>query len=179
MNILNKWKTIILIFLVIILLLYNISISSKYKKYIEEDKEQFIKEINNLIIKSKGKIDNIISNKDETNLQYEDIELLMMYHEDLERNIVGFKKKSNFINKNISEEFQKIWDKYNYDEEINFRDTFIYYRDFLKRIEYKDDIMLNDDDINMLNGIYNLYKEIRNDITGEINFYNLSVKGYN
>jgi len=67
-------------------------------RYIEVDKEQFITRINNLIIKSKVKIDNITSNKDELYIDYKDIELLTMYHDDLERSLFGFKKKADFIN---------------------------------------------------------------------------------
>ncbi len=164
MTILNKWKTIILILLVIILICYTIGINAKHRRYIDEDKEQFISKINNLIIKSKVKMDNIISNKDEIYIEYKDIELLMMYHGDLERTVFGFKKKANFINEDLSAEFQKLWDKYNYEEEINLKDTIIYYENLLKRIEGKENVILNDDDVYMLEGIYKLYNEIRKDI---------------
>lgn len=164
LGILNKWKTIILIPLVIILLLYTIGINSKHRRYIDEDRHQFINEINNLITKSKVKMDNIILNKEEIYIEYKDIELLMMYHGYLKRNVFGFKKKSNFINKDVSDGFQKLWDKYNYEEEINLDDIFIYYENLLKKIKDKDNMMLNDDDVHMLNGIYNLYNEIRKDI---------------
>lgn len=132
-------------------------------RYIEVDKEQFITRINNLIIKSKVKIDNITSNKDELYIDYKDIELLTMYHDDLERSLFGFKKKADFINKDESNEIQKLWDKYKYMEEINLDSVSIYYENLLKRIEGKDYIMLNDD-VYMLEAIYNLYNEIRKDI---------------
>lgn len=163
MVILNKWKTIILILLVIILL-YTVSINSRYRRYIDEDKEQFISKINNLAINSKVKIDNITSNKDEIYIEYKDIELLMMYHDDLERSVFGFKKKADFINEDVSTEFQKLWDKYKYMEEINLDGTSRYYENLLKRIEGKENVMLNNDDANMLEAIYNLYNEIRKDI---------------
>lgn len=163
MVILNKWKTIILILLVIILL-YTVSINSRYRRYIDEDKEQFISKINNLAINSKVKIDNITSNKDEIYIEYKDIELLMMYHDDLERSVFGFKKKTDFINEDVSTEFQKLWDKYKYMEEINLDGTSRYYENLLKRIEGKENVMLNNDDANMLEAIYNLYNEIRKDI---------------
>lgn len=162
MALLNKWKTIILILLVVILL-YTIGINNSLMRYIEVDKEQFITRINNLIIKSKVKIDNITSNKDELYIDYKDIELLTMYHDDLERSLFGFKKKADFINKDESNEIQKLWDKYKYMEEINLDSVSIYYENLLKRIEGKDYIMLNDD-VYMLEAIYNLYNEIRKDI---------------
>lgn len=37
-----------------------------------------------------------------------DIELLTMYHDDLERSLFGFKKKADFINKDESNEIQKL-----------------------------------------------------------------------
>lgn len=157
----NKWKTTILILLVIILTFYIICINSKHTRYIDEDKHQFTKEINNLITKSKVIMDNVISNKEEC-IAYKDIELLMIYHGDLKRNVFEFKKKSNFIDKSISDGFQKLSDKYNYEEEINLENTHIYYENLLKRIE--DNAMLNNDDVQMINGIYNLYNEIRKDI---------------
>jgi len=92
-----------------------------------------------------------------------DIELLTMYHDDLERSLFGFKKKADFINKDESNEIQKLWDKYKYMEEINLDSVSIYYENLLKRIEGKDYIMLNDD-VYMLEAIYNLYNEIRKDI---------------
>jgi hypothetical protein len=159
--ILNKWKTIILILLVVILL-YTIGINARLRRYIEVDKDQFITRISNLIIKSKVKIDNITSNKDEVYIEYKDIELLTMYHDDLERSVFEFKKKADFINKDVSNEIQKLWDKYKYVEEINLDSTSIYYENLLKRIEGKENIMLNDD-VYMLESIYNLYNEIRKD----------------
>ncbi len=161
MAILNKWKTIILILLVVILL-YTIGINARLRRYIEVDKDQFITRISNLIIKSKVKIDNITSNKDEVYIEYKDIELLTMYHDDLERSVFEFKKKADFINKDVSNEIQKLWDKYKYVEEINLDSTSIYYENLLKRIEGKENIMLNDD-VYMLESIYNLYNEIRKD----------------
>lgn len=160
MAILNKCKTIILIFLVVILL-YTIGINSRYRRYIDEDKEQFRSRINNLITKSKVKIDNITSDKDEVYIEHKDIELLMIYHDDLERSVFRFKKKADFINKDVSNEFQKLWDKYEYMEEINLDNTRKYYENLLKRIESKGNIILNDDDVYMLEEIYNLYNEIR------------------
>lgn len=160
---LNKWKTIILILLVVILL-YTIGINARLRRYIDQDKEQFITRINNLIIKSKVKIDNITSNKDEVYIEYKDIELLTMYHDDLERSVFGFKKKADFINKDVSHEIQKLWDKYKYEEEINLDSTRKYYLNFLKRIQNKENVMLNNDDVYMLEAIYNLYNEIRKDI---------------
>ncbi len=159
----NKWKTIILILLAIVLI-YTVGINSRHRRYIDEDKEQFINKINNLIIKSKVKMDDITSNKDEVYIEYKDIELLMMYHDDLDRSVFGFKKKANFINEDVSTEFQKLWDKYKYMEEINLEGTRIYYENLLKRIEGKENVILNDDDIYMLEAIYNLYDEIRKDI---------------
>ncbi len=145
-------------------MLYTVSINSRHRRYIDEDKEQFISKINNLAINSKVKIDNITSNKDEIYIEYKDIELLMMYHDDLERSVFGFKKKANFINEDVSTEFQKLWDKYKYMEEINLDGTSRYYENLLKRIEGKENVMLNNDDANMLEAIYNLYNEIRKDI---------------
>lgn len=159
----NKWKTILLILLAIVLI-YTVGINSRHRRYIDEDKEQFISKINNLIIKSKVKMDDITSNKDEVYIEYKDIELLMMYHDDLDRSVFGFKKKANFINEDVSIEFQKLWDKYKYMEEINLEGTRIYYENLLKRIEGKENVILNDDDIYMLEAIYNLYDEIRKDI---------------
>ena len=109
-------------------------------------------------------MDDITSNKDEVYIEYKDIELLMMYHDDLDRSVFGFKKKANFINEDVSTEFQKLWDKYKYMEEINLEGTRIYYENLLKRIEGKENVILNDDDIYMLEAIYNLYDEIRKDI---------------
>lgn len=149
--------------LLVVILLYTIGINNSLMRYIEVDKEQFITRINNLIIKSKVKIDNITSNKDELYIDYKDIELLTMYHDDLERSLFGFKKKADFINKDESNEIQKLWDKYKYMEEINLDSVSIYYENLLKRIEGKDYIMLNDD-VYMLEAIYNLYNEIRKDI---------------
>lgn len=104
MEILNKWKTTILILLVIVLIFYIIGINAKHARYIDEDKLQFTNEINNLITKSKVIMDNIISNKDEY-IEYKDIELLMIYHDDLKRKLFEFKKKSKFIDKSISDGF--------------------------------------------------------------------------
>ncbi len=163
MAILNKWKTIILILLAIVLI-YTVGINSRHRRYIDEDKEQFISKINNLTIKSKVKMDDITSNKDEVYIEYKDIELLKMYHDDLERSVFGFKKKANFINEDVSTEFQKLWNKYKYLEEINLDGTSIYYENLLKRIKGKENVMLNDDDVYMLEAIYNLYDEIRKDI---------------
>ena len=161
--ILNKWKTIILILLVIILI-YTVGINSRYRRYIDEDKDQFISKINNLIIKSKVKMDEITSSKDEVSIEYRDIEFLMMYHDDLERSVFEFKKKAYFTDKDVNTEFQKLWDKYIYLEEINLDDTSKYYKNLLKRIEGKEIIILNDDDVYMLEAIYNLYNNIRKDI---------------
>jgi len=159
-----KWETIILMFLVILLLFYTIGINSKHKRYIDEDKEQFISKIDSLIDKSKDKIDSIITNNDEAYIKDEDIEILMMYHHDLKRSVFGFKKKTKYINKDVSDGLQKVWDKYNYEEEINLEDTIIYYEDLLKRIGNKENLMLKDEDVHTLKGIYELYIEIRKDI---------------
>ena len=137
---------------------------STHKKYIDEDKEQFISKIDSLIDKSKDKIDSIISNNDEVYIKNEDIEILMVYHHDLKRSVFEFKKKTDYINKDVSDGFQKVWDKYNYEEEINLEDTIIYYEDLLKRIENKENLMLKDEDVHTLKGIYELYIEIRKDI---------------
>lgn len=76
-----KWETIILMFLVILLLFYTIGINSKHKRYIDEDKEQFISKIDSLIDKSKDKIDSIISNSDEVYVKDEDIHTLKGIYE--------------------------------------------------------------------------------------------------
>jgi len=109
-------------------------------------------------------MDNIVSNKNEIYIEYKDIELLMMYHGDLERSVFGFKKKANFINEDTKDGFQKLCDKYNYEEEINLEDTAIYYENLLKRMEGKENLILKDDDVYMLEEIYNLYNEIRKNI---------------
>lgn len=163
MEMLNRWKTIILIILVVILL-YTIGTNSGYRRYINEDKEQFKSNINNLIIKSKVIIDNITSNKDEVYIEYKDIELLMMYHDDFERSVFGFKKKADFINKDASNEFQMLWDKYKFVEEINLGSARKYYENLLKRIENNENVILSDDDVYILEGVYNLYNQIRTDI---------------
>lgn len=161
---LNKWKTIILMFLVIILLFYTISINSKHKRYINEDKGQFISNINTLMNKSKLKMDSIISKNQEIDIEDKDIEILMMYHNGLKRSLFGFKKKANHINEDVSDEFQRIWDKYNYEEDINLEDTTIYYENLLESVKNKESLKLEDEDIRMLEGIYNLYNEINKEM---------------
>lgn len=153
-----------MLILLVIVLIYTVGINFTHRRYIDEDKEQFISKINNLIIKSKAKMDDITSNKDGVYIEYKDIELLMMYHDDLERSVFGFKKKSNFMNEDVSTGFQKLWDKYRYMEEINLDGTSIYFENLLKRIEDKENLILNDDDVYMLEAIYNLYDEIRKEI---------------
>lgn len=161
--ILNKWKKIILILLAIILI-YTIGFNSRHRRYIDEDKEQFLSKINDLIIKSKVKMDDITSNKDEVYIEYKDIELLMMYHDYLDRSVFGFKKKVDFVSKDISTEFQSLWDKYKYEREINLDGTREFYENLLNRSEGKEAILL-DDDVYMLGEIYILYDKIRKDIT--------------
>lgn len=85
----------------VIILIYTVGINSRYRRYIDEDKDQFISKINNLIIKSKVKMDEITSNKDEVIIKYRDIELLIMYHDDLERSVFDFKKKAYFTDKDV------------------------------------------------------------------------------
>jgi len=128
----------------------------------DEDKEQFVNTINNLIVKSKMKMDEITSNRDKVNT--EDIELLKMCHEDLEKNLFEFKKKAQFISKDVSNGFQELWEKYEFAEEINLDTTNKYYENLLKRIGTEEIVTLNDDDIPMLEAIYNLYSDIRKDI---------------
>ena len=164
MKILNKWKIIILILLTITLAFYIIGINSKHKRYIDEDKEQFISNINTLKNKSKFKIDSIISNNEQIYIEEKDIEILKMYHDELKRSIFGFKKKANHINKDISYGVQKIWDKYNYEEDINLEDTIIYYENLLESVKNKDGLKLEDEDVRMLEAIYNLYNEIDKEI---------------
>ncbi|NLY76819.1 MAG: hypothetical protein GX080_01860 [Tissierellia bacterium] len=150
-----------MILLVIILLYSTISINSRFRRYVDEDKEQLIYTINSLIIKSKGKIDSIISNIDEAYIEYEDIQLLMMYHDNLDKSLFGFKKKAYFINNDISTELQDLCDKYKFAEKINLDNVREYYKNLLTRIESGENIMLKDDDVYMLESIYNLYNQIR------------------
>ncbi len=150
-----------MILLVIILLYSTISINSRFRRYVDEDKEQLIYTINSLIIKSKGKIDSIISNIDEAYIEYEDIQLLMMYHDNLDKSLFGFKKKAYFINNDISTELQDLCDKYKFVEKINLDNVREYYKNLLTRIESGENIMLKDDDVYMLESIYNLYNQIR------------------
>ncbi len=164
MKILNKWKTIISILLVITLFFYIISINSKHKRYIDEDKEQFSSNINTLMNKSKLKMDNIISNNEEIDIEDKDIEILMIYHNDLKRSIFGFKKKAKLINEEVRDGIQEIWDKYNYEEDINLEDTIIYYENLLESVKNKGNLKLKDEDIRMLEGIYNLYNEINKEM---------------
>lgn len=153
-----------MLILLAIVLIYTIGINSRHRRYIDEDKEQFISKINDLIIKSKVKMDDITSNKDEVYIGYKDIELLMMYHDDLDRSVFGFKKKVDFISEDVSTEFQSLWDKYKYEREINLDGTRKFYENLLKRLEGKETILLNDDDVYMLGDVYILYNEIRKDI---------------
>ena len=150
-----------MILLVIILLYSTISINSRFRRYVDEDKEQLIYTINSLIIKSKGKIDSIISNIDEAYIEYEDIQLLMMYHDNLDKSLFGFKKKAYFINNDISTELQDLCDKYKFAEKIKLDNVREYYKNLLTRIESGENIMLKDDDVYMLESIYNLYNQIR------------------
>lgn len=161
----NRWKNLVLIVLLITLVFYTIGLNSKHRRYVNEDEEQFIKRINNLIDKSKSKIDNIISHEEEGYIEYRDIELLMIYHSNLERSIFGFKKKSNLINKDIGNKFQKLWDEYNYEKEVNLQDISKYYEKFLERIDDEDKVIAEDDDIYMFESIYKLYNQIIKEIS--------------
>lgn len=164
MKILNKWKTIILILLVVTLLFYTIGINTTHKRYVEEDKEQLLRKIDTLISRSKFQMDNIIPNDDNIYIDEKDIEILMMYHTDLERSLFGFKKKAALINKDIDKKFQNIWDNYKYEEETNLEETTIYYENLLKNTKNKDNLTLQDGDIKELEEIYNMYNKIRKDV---------------
>jgi len=63
---------VILIFISIVSLLFSNSIYSKQKRYINEDKQQFLYEINNLISKSKAEVDNMILNNEKKYIDYKD-----------------------------------------------------------------------------------------------------------
>ncbi|CAK7027287.1 hypothetical protein [Tissierella carlieri] len=170
MTIINKWKAwvVVLIPISIVSLLFAISVYSKQKKYIDEDKQQFIYEINNSITKSKVEIDNIILNKEEIYIDYKDIKCLMIYHRNLERSIFGFKKKSRFINSELDNGFQQLWDNYNSIEPINEEDIRLYYEQLFKRADSKEHILLNDDDVYMLQEILNFYNIMRKEINNLI-----------
>jgi len=107
-------------------------------------------------------MDSITSNGDKVHT--EDIELLKMYHEDLEKSLFEFKEKAQFISKDVSNGLQKLWDKYKYAEEINLDSVNEYYNNLLKRIENQESTTLNKEDVSMLEAIYNLYNEIRKDL---------------
>lgn len=156
----NNFKIIVLIILVIILLVYSIGGNSKFNRYIEKDKELFVNNLSNLIEISKFKIDSIISNDDKVYVEDIDIEMLKVYHRAIERSVFGFKLKSNLIDKDFGDEFQDIWDKYNYEKDINLDYINEYYGALLKDIKNKEELLLKAEDIKMLEEIYNFYIEM-------------------
>lgn len=166
MTIVTKLKiwVVILIFISIVSLLFSISIYSKQKRYINEDKQQFIDEINNSIRKSKVEIDNIILNSEEKHMDYKDIKFFKIYHRNLERSIFGFKKKSRFINSELGNSFQKLWDNYNSIDPINGEDIKEYYEQLFERADGKEYILLNDEDVYMFQEILKFYNTIQKEI---------------
>lgn len=51
-----------------------------------------------------------------------------------------FKKKAQFISKDVSNGLQELWDKYKYAEEKNLDSVNEYYNNLLKRAENKEGI---------------------------------------
>ncbi|SHF09467.1 hypothetical protein SAMN02745784_02782 [Tissierella praeacuta DSM 18095] len=166
MTILNKLKAwvVILIFISIVSLLFSNSIYSKQKRYINEDKQQFLYEINNSISKSKAEVDNMILNNEKKYIDYKDIKCFKIYHRNLERSIFGFKKKSRFINSELSNGFQQLWDNYNSIEPINGEDIKEYYEQLFERADGKECILLNDEDVYMFQEILKFYNTIQEEI---------------
>ena len=162
----NKDKAwcVILIIISIVSLLFAISVYSRKNRYIAEDKDQFIYEINNSITRSKVEIDNIILHKEEIYLDYKDLKLLMIYNNNLNRSIFGFLLKSDFVSSEFADDFRKLWDNYNYNETINAEDIRSYYEQLSKRAESKESIILNDDDVYMLQEILKFYNKTRREI---------------
>lgn len=163
MRVFKRWKTIILILLVIILGFYAFGRNSEYKIYVEEDKQQFITRIDTLISRSKSRINSLTISEDGGS-RVENIEILMIHTTNLERSMVNFEKKVNLIDKDIGSEFENISSEIIYKGEINLEDINLYYEKFLENIESEEKSTLKDQDIQKLDEIYNFYNNINKDI---------------
>ena len=163
MRVFKRWKTIILILLVIILGFYAFGRNSEYKIYVEEDKQQFITRIDTLISRSKSRINSLTISEDGGS-RVENIEILMIHTTNLERSMVNFEKKVNLIDKDIGSEFENISSEIIYKGEINLEDINLYYEKLLENIESEEKSTLKDQDIQKFDEIYNFYNNINKDI---------------
>ena len=163
MRVFKRWKTIILILLVIILGFYAFGRNSEYKIYVEEDKQQFITRIDTLISRSKSRINSLTISEDGGS-RGENIEILMIHTTNLEISMFDFEKKINLIDKDIGSEFENISAEIIYKGEINLEDINLYYEKLLKNIENEEKSTLKDQDIQKLDEIYNFYNNINKDI---------------
>lgn len=144
-------------------LLFTISVYYKQKRCIDEDKKQFASQISNTITRSKVEIENIILNNKEIN--YEDIKCLTEYHRNIDRGLFGFKKKASFINSELEDGFQELWDNYKYLEPFNEEDISLYYEELSDGTDNGSvAVKLNDDDIHMLQEILKFYNKVRKKI---------------
>lgn len=163
MRVFKRWKTIILILLVIILGFYAFGRNSEYKIYVEEDKQQFITRIDTLISRSKSRINSLTISEDGGS-RVENIEILMIHTTNLERSMVNFEKKVNLIDKDIGSEFENISSEIIYKGEINLEDINLYYEKLLENIESEEKSTLKDQDIQKFDEIYNFYNNINKHI---------------
>ena len=163
MRVFKRWKTIILILLVIILGFYAFGRNSEYKIYVEEDKQQFITRIDTLISRSKSRINSLTISEDGGS-RVENIEILMIHTTNLERSMVNFEKKINLIDKDIGSEFENISSEIIYKGEINLEDINLYYEKLLENIESEEKSTLKDQDIQKFDEIYNFYNNINKHI---------------
>ena len=163
MRVFKRWKTIILILLVIILGFYAFGRNSEYKIYVEEDKQQFITRIDTLISRSKSRINSLTISEDGGS-RVENIEILMIHTTDLEISMFDFEKKINLIDKDIGSEFENISSEIIYKGEINLEDINLYYEKLLENIESEEKSTLKDQDIQKFDEIYNFYNNINKHI---------------
>ena len=163
MRVFKRWKTIILILLVIILGFYAFGRNSEYKIYVEEDKQQFITRIDTLISRSKSRINSLTISEDGGS-RVENIEILMIHTTNLEISMFDFEKKINLIDKDIGSEFENISSEIIYKGEINLEDINLYYEKLLENIESEEKSTLKDQDIQKFDEIYNFYNNINKHI---------------
>lgn len=176
MKIINNHKIwiIALILICIVIFFVSIGVYFKYKRYVTEDMKYSIYEINYNFNKSSEEIKKIISNQEQVRIDFKDVNCLMFYSRRIDREIFELKKKCSIIDSELGDSFQKLWDDFNYNEQINKDDIRLFYDKLSEKAKGREYILLDDDDIHMFQAILSFYSNTRTEINDFNNdFYNL------
>lgn len=166
MKIINNCKVWIIVLILISIVIFFVSngIYYKYKRYITEDMQYSIYEINYHFNKSSDEIKKIISNKEQVHIDFKDVNHLMLYNRSIDRGIFELKKKCSIIDSELGNSFQKLWDNFNYNEQINEEDIRLFYDQLSVRADGKEYILLGDDDVHMFQAILSFYSNTKKEI---------------